>query len=122
MSVQTNEEYELLRRTQLERTDEKCAEVHARKVRVERCKWAVEDVRKALLYKTSKLEDSNVEADLQEQRRGLELTSIAADKQHDQMKEEKYQVKKRRMARQRAEERARVANGYENPKMRKVSP
>ena len=33
-----------------------------------------------------------------------ELTSIAADKQHDQIKEEKYQVKRRRMAKQRAEE------------------
>ena len=92
----------------------------ARKVRVEKCKWAVEDVRRNVLLKTSKLKDENEEADLQELRRGLELTSIAADKQHDQTKEERYQVKKKNRDQQRAEEKARVANGYGNPRMRQT--
>jgi len=112
------QEQELVRRIQLERSDNRVEENFSRNVRLEKCKWAVDDIRKKLIAQHTNAEKVQLLTKLREGRSIAQLSTLEHHKIKDMDLEDEHEVEKTLRQKRRAAAREVVKNGYEGPVLR----
>jgi len=87
------QEFELIRRMQLARADRKKREEWEKRVRMEKNKWKVDDVRKTVIRQT-RYDLDEIAADLKSKRNEEFVSTVSFWKRHDYKKAEKDKLKR----------------------------
>ena len=90
---QEQQEFELIRRMQLARADRKKAEEWQMRVRLEKNKWKVDDVRKAVIRRT-RVDLDEIAENLKKNRNEDFVSTVSFWKRHDHKKAEKDMMKR----------------------------
>lgn len=98
-----HQEFELLRRVEMKRADRRKNEEWEKRVRLEKNKWKVDDVRKAVIRK-KRVDLDEIAKELKEKRSEDFVSTVSFWKRHDHKKAEKDKMK--RTVRERRKEQA----------------